>query len=101
MTLDLADTEANGIAAVHRGVALVEHLFEPRPDGLDLHSIGTSQQRRELVAAHTANHITLAKGNPQHIGEGFQGIVAFGAAIQLIDVFEVVEVEKQQGRRLA
>ena len=86
---------------MHRGIALIEYFFEARPDRGDFHGAGAGQQRDEFIAAEPADHIAFTKGDAQHIGEGFQGIVALGATIQIVDVFEVIEVEEQQRRGFA
>ncbi|MNG07946.1 hypothetical protein D3C84_912730 [compost metagenome] len=98
VVFDLPDTEANVITAVHRGIALVEHLFEARLDRGDVHPARAGQQRDKFIVAEPADHVVFAKGDTQHIREGFQGAVALGTAIQIIDLLELIEVEEQQRR---
>ena len=99
VVFDLADAEANRITTVQRGVALFEDFLEPGHDPRGFNVAGASQQCDELIAAQASDHVAFAKGNAQHIGEGLQRTVAFGMAVQIVDLLEVVEVEKQQRRR--
>ncbi|MNL56211.1 hypothetical protein D3C87_1796870 [compost metagenome] len=83
---------------MHRGIALVEHLFEACLDRSDVHPARAGQQRDKFIVTKPTNHVVFAKRDAQHVREGFQGVVTLGTAIQIIDVFEVIEIEKQQGR---
>jgi hypothetical protein len=61
--LDLPDTEANVIATMRRGIALIEYFFEARPDRGDFHGVGAGQQGSKLIAAEPADHIAFTKGD--------------------------------------
>ena len=86
---------------MHRGIALIEHFFESRLDRLDVHRAGPRQQSDEGGTVQSTDHVAFPEAYAQHIGKGFQGIVALGATEQVVDALEVVEVKKQQGRRPA
>ncbi|MNQ91817.1 hypothetical protein D3C85_1072150 [compost metagenome] len=97
--LDLPDAETNITPAMHSGLAIIEPLFKPCLDRREIHAAGASQQRNKGRAFQPADHIAFPETNAQHIGKGFQGVVALGAAKQVVDAFELIEVEKQQRRR--
>ncbi|MOA24713.1 hypothetical protein D3C78_1454030 [compost metagenome] len=84
---------------MQRGIALFKDFLEPRHDRRRFNMAGAGQQRDELIPAQAPDHITLAKGDAQHVGKGFQRTVTLGMPIQIVDLLEVIEVEKQQGCR--
>ncbi|MNP04184.1 hypothetical protein D3C76_960920 [compost metagenome] len=99
VVLDLADTETNVIATLQHRIALIEDFLEPRHDRCCLDMGRTGEQCHELITAQAPDHVTFAKGDTQHIGEGFQRAVTLGMPITVVDRLEVVEVEEQQRRR--
>ena len=99
VVFDLADAEADGVTTVERGVAFFENFLEACHDRCGLDVAGASQQCDEFIAAQASDHIALTKGDTQDVGESLQRVVALGMAVKVVNLFEVVEVEKQQRRR--
>ena len=57
------------------------------------------KQNRELVAAQTGSGVALAQGGGEARGDRLQYTVARVVTESVVDVLEIVEVEKQNGRR--
>ncbi len=55
-------------------------------------------QDNELVAAHATDHLAVSKLGRQAIGDDSQDFVARFVAQAVIDVFEVVEIDEEDGQ---
>lgn len=69
-------------------------------DGKRLLSIGIDEQHREFLAAQTRHEIVRPQGAPADVGDPAQDQIAGGMAVAIVDLFEMIEIEQQQGHPL-
>src|SRR5581483_4937908 len=55
----------------------------------------------ELIAAHTNHHVLVAHGRAYPLRHGFEQLVASLVAARVIDMFEAVEIEEEDGQHRA
>ena len=68
-------------------------------DGVALLHRGVGQQHRKLLATQSSRHVFLAQQIPaQQVGQMNQYLVACGVPPGVIDPFEVVQIQHQEGR---
>src|SRR5437868_11736710 len=58
--------------------------------------VGVLQQRGEFFAAHSREQVALAQYLAADIAEGLQHFVARGMTVAIIDVLEVIEVDRSE-----
>jgi hypothetical protein len=61
------------------------------------HDGAVIQQDRELLAAKSPQQIARAHGQQQHLRDVTQHLVACATSVAIIDRFEVIDVEIDQG----
>ena len=71
---------------------------EPVGRGVRHVAVGLGHQHPELVASQPAHDVRLAQGAAHRVGHEPQHGVACGVAVRIVDVFEVVQVEVDQGQ---
>ena len=78
-----------------------------RPSMMRLAAVAASvslvprQQHQELVAADAADHVGLAHECAQALAQRLQQQVAGGVTMGVVDHLEMVEIDEQQGHRVA
>jgi hypothetical protein len=57
--------------------------------------VGFRQDREELLAAPASERVSAAKGLGHHAGEAGEGHVAGGVSVLVVDLLEVIDIQKQ------
>jgi hypothetical protein len=76
---------------------LVQSVQELLGDPLGSGCIGLRKQNRELVATEPGKHVAGAQPGGEQLGDRNDHLVASLVSERVVDVFEVVEVEHQEG----
>ena len=56
------------------------------------------EQDAEFVAAKASDDIRFAEALPEQAGDSLEGVIAFTMAKVVVDVFEIVHIDKNQRR---
>ena len=91
--------EANGITFELDARVRANRVEELVRDGAGGVSSRAGEDQPELIATQTPENVGLPQPGPQDVRDAAQRRVTDGMAIGVVDVLEVIDVEKQQGRR--
>ncbi len=98
---EFGDAETGGDGAVARERHFVQPAVQAAHDFHRFRQRRERQQDAELLATVAAGHVDVADMGAQQIGEAPDHRVALGVAVQIVDLFEVIEIGQDQRRRLA
>ncbi|OIQ65351.1 hypothetical protein GALL_530920 [mine drainage metagenome] len=103
---DQCDTDACGavmlevaelVALTQRGEYLLAHFDRLRGGNLR-NGTQTFQQHHEFITTQTGNRIAFAQARLQSLGHLLQQQVSAGMTDGVVEIFEFIQIDKQQGR---
>src|SRR5262245_46381524 len=96
-----ADAGADGGRPLADGEGLADGVDQAAGEGDGVVGGRVEAQHEELVAAQAADGVRLAHGRGQTVGHRDERLVALQVAVGVVQLLEPVEVDGQQGERLA